>query len=126
MQLSLRALENLESKYQATKKQVARIREEAAESVMTVVRSAEIQSTAFAMGVVNGRWGRPELLGVPVDLLMGLTGHTLGFVIGEEAGPHLHNLADGALASYVTTLGVGIGQKMLQESQASAQQLAAP
>jgi len=116
MQLSLRNLESLESKYVGMKNKVKRIQETAEETVMTVVRSAEVQGTAFALGVINGRWSRPELLGVPVDLGIGLGAHVLGFALEDVAGTHLHNIADGALASYLSSLGVGIGNKMLQES----------
>lgn len=117
MQLSLRNLETLESKYVNAQNRIKRVKEEAAETVMTVVRSTEVSGMAFALGVINGRWSRPEVLGVPVDLGLGLAGHTVGFLMGtSDGGTHLHNLADGALASYLSTLGVGIGSKMLQES----------
>jgi hypothetical protein len=121
MQLSLKSLESLESKYTNAKNAIKRAREDANETVMTVVRSAEVSGMAFALGVINGRWGRPELLGIPVDLGLGLAGHTLGFVLDDEAGTHLHNLGDGALASYLTSLGVGIGTKMAQEAGAPQQ-----
>jgi len=120
MKLSLSQLSNLESKYTSAKKSVQRVREEAQATVMQVVRTVEVGGTAFSFGIVNGRWGRPEFVGVPVDLLTSIGLHGLGFVLDKEAAPHLHNLGDGALASYLTALGTGIGAKMLQESSAAA------
>lgn len=126
MKLSLGQLADIESKYTNAKKAVQRAREDARETVMAVVRSVEVGGTAFSFGIVNGRWGRPELLGVPVDLGGSIAFHSLGFLMDKEIAGHLHNLGDGAMASYLTALGTGIGAKMLQESSAAAQASQAP
>lgn len=123
MKLSLGQLADIENKYTSARKAVQKVRAEAQETVMSVVRSVEVGGTAFSFGIVNGRWGRPELLGVPVDLGGSMVLHSLGFLLDKELAGHLHNLGDGAMASYLTSLGTGIGAKMLQESTA---QRAAP
>lgn len=124
MQVSLRALENMESKAKNALAKVKRVKEEAEESVMTVVGSVETFGTAFSFGVINGRWGNPELLGIPVDLGAGIALHGIGFLV-DEGGEHLHRMGDGALSSYFGALGVGVGRKMLEEAQKAAQALAA-
>jgi hypothetical protein len=124
MKLSMSQLGEIEQKYTNAKKSVQRAREEARDTVMAVVRSVEVGGTAFSFGIINGRWGRPELLGIPVDLGGSLALHGLGFIMDKEIAGHLHNLGDGAMASYLTSLGTGIGAKMLQESTQAQQQLA--
>lgn len=84
MKLSLSQLSNLESKYTSAKKSVQRVREEAQATVMQVVRTVEVGGAAFSFGIVNGRWGRPELVGVPVDLLTSIGLHGLGFVLDKK------------------------------------------
>ena len=96
------------------------IAEKADEAVGTVVQTAEVGLTAFGFGWAKGRYGSVELMGVPADLLGGLVLHGLGFVSGGRYHEHLHNLGDGAIASYATTLGFGIGDRMKQESEAAA------
>ena len=124
MQLSLRSLEDLQSKYESAKKRVNTIKESAHDAIMTVVQTAEIGSTAFALGIVNGYWSQPEVIGIPVTAGLAALLHTAGFLLDEKSGAeHVHNLGDGAFASYMVTLGVGVGAKMQQERAAA---MAAP
>jgi hypothetical protein len=123
MQISLRGLETLEKQAVAAKTAVKKAKEQAAHAIQTVVGIAEVNSTAFSFGVINGRFGNPELLGMPLDLGVGIVLH--GFAFFDIASEHMHNLANGCTASYFSALGVGVGQKMLSENQAAAQKLAA-
>ena len=116
MQLSLAKVKDLATRYQGMQKRVQNIKAEAEEKVMIVVQTAEIGTSAFAFGLVNGRWNRPEFLGVPVDAFAGLALHAAGFMVDSNAGSHMHNLGDGALASYVASLGMGVGAKMRLEA----------
>lgn len=126
MQLSLRNLEDLQGKYEGMKKRVANIKESAHDTVMTVVQTAEISAMSFGLGVINGYWSQPELLGVPVAAMLGAGFHTVGFLLDEKSGAeHVHNLGDGALATYFTTLGTGVGAKMQQEKAAAVAAAAA-
>ncbi len=116
MQMSLAKLGDLKSRYEGMQKRVQNIKKDAEEKVMIVVQTAEIGTSAFAFGLINGRWNRPEVVGVPVDALAGLCFHTAGFLVDSNAGQHMHNLGDGAVASYVAGLGLGVGAKMRMES----------
>jgi len=114
MNISLRALEDLEKKFTSAKTRLANVQKSAQAIVGSVVQTTEVAGTAFGFGVINGRWGSPEILGMPVDLAFGIGMHLLAFV--DVAEEHAHNIGDGALSSYTASLGAGIGRKMLVES----------
>lgn len=114
MQISLRALEDIEKKFMAAKTRLNNVQKSAQKMVGSVVQTTEVAGTAFGFGVINGRWGSPEILGMPVDLAFGVGMHALAFL--DVAEEHAHNIGDGALASYTASLGAGIGRKMLVES----------
>lgn len=114
MQISLRALEDLEKKFVGAKTRLANVQKTAQKMVGSVVQTTEVAGTAFGFGVINGRWGSPEILGMPVDLAFGVGMHVLAFL--DIADEHTHNIGDGALASYTASLGAGIGRKMLVEN----------
>ncbi len=116
MQMSLAKLGDLKTRYESMQKRIATVKADAQEKVMIVVQTAEVGTSAFAMGLINGRWNRPEVVGVPVDALAGMLFHTAGFLVDNDAGHHMHNLGDGALASYVAGLGLGVGAKMRMEA----------
>lgn len=124
MQVSLKALESMEAKAKNAKNAIQRVKAEAEQTVMAVVGGVETFGMTFSMGVINGRWGNPEILGIPVDLGAGLALHAVGFIV-DEGADHMHNLGNGALCSYFGALGVGVGRKMLEEAQKAAQALAA-
>jgi hypothetical protein len=103
--------------YQALKNRVAGMREDARKVTKHLVRTAEVGGTAFAIGLVQGRTDGVEVLGVPVELLVG-GGFTL-FSLFNGAGEysdHLAAVGDGALAAYATTLGRGVGVTMRQKA----------
>jgi hypothetical protein len=87
--------------------------EKADGAVDTLIRSSEVAVSAFAFGVLQGKFkkqGGVTLLGIPVDLLSGVGFHVLGLAgVGGRNAHHLHAFGDGALASYFTTLGRGVG-----------------
>lgn len=96
------------------------ISEKSEEAVGQVIQSTEIVGAAFAAGAVKGRFGNVEVMGVPADLGVAVLGHGLAFMGGGKYKEHLHNLADGVLASYMTTLGAGIGSRMARDAAAAA------
>jgi hypothetical protein len=117
MQITAKNLNEMASRYESARASIKRIREESEKTIGKVTRSVVLNGTTFGMGIVNGRWNSPDLLGVPIDLGLGLGAHVLGFVgIG---GDIMHNLGDGATAAYFNTLGMGIGKKMQLEAQAA-------
>jgi len=118
MQITKGAIDKYREMAERAMNRARGIAEKADEAVGTVVQTAEVGLTAFGFGWAKGRYGSVELMGVPADLLGGLVLHGLGFVSGGRYHEHLHNLGDGAIASYATTLGFGIGDKMKQEADA--------
>lgn len=116
MALSLGKLNEVRNRYVAMQRRVQAIKEDAKEKVMVVVQTAEVGTACFGFSVINGRWNRPEVVGVPADALGAFALHGAGFLMDGDGGKHLHNLGDGALCSYVAGLGTGIGAKMRAEA----------
>ena len=114
MQVSLKSLEEMDKRVESARKSLKRAKDEAEATVFQVVQTAEVSGTAFALGIMNGRWESPQFLGIPVDLGVGLASHLLAFM--DVAPEHLHNVGDGGLASYLSGLGNGIGEQMLVSS----------
>lgn len=76
--------------------------------------SLEINGAAFFTGLAQGRFG-PMLLpgGIPAAAVAGLAMHFAGFFgLANHYDEDLHNLADGVLAGYAHTLGMGFGGKL--------------
>lgn len=83
-----------------------------AENVVERVGAAlEVSGAAFGMGVVQGRYGGIELVGVPIELVIGAGLNGLGMFAGERYAGHMHNLGNGSLAAYTVNLGRGMGMK---------------
>lgn len=116
MNVSLRTLETMKRQLDSAKGRVARVKAEAEEAVEVVVAAAEVSGTAFGLGMINGRYGSPEVVGIPVDAGVGIAAHVLAFC--DIAPDHLHNVGNGGLGSYFSALGVGVGQKMAREAAA--------
>lgn len=96
------------------RRRVSSIREEATETVMKVVATAEVGTSAFTHSLIEGYWNGVELLGVPLPLLTGTGLHLLAFF--DIAPEHMHNFGNGAYAAYLTTLGLGIGEDMRKKA----------
>jgi hypothetical protein len=102
------------------------ITEKSEETVGQVIRTMEVGGAAFAAGVLKGRYGTVEVAGVPADLGASAGLHLVGFFGGGKYKEHLHSLGDGVLASYLTTVGAGIGDRMARENASAALPAAAP
>ena len=80
------------------------------------VRSSEIALSAFTFGALQGRFkaqGGLTVFALPVDLLAGATFHVLGLLgFAKHYSHHLHAFGDGALASFFTTTGYRVGERM--------------
>lgn len=111
-------VESLYKRAQSAQSRIKRVKEQADEVVDTIVATVETTGAAFALGMVNGRYNGVEVVGVPLDLLLGGGAHVLGFL--GVGGEHLHNMGNGAFCSYSTTLGAGIGREMAQKAAAAA------
>lgn len=113
-------LEALKEKAKRAQTTVRNAKEMIAEQVGHVVRTAEVGGAAFAFGVANGYTGGVEVLGIPLDLGLGVLGHVGGFLVGGDVSNHVHSISDGAIASYATVSGIGIGAKMKERQRAAA------
>lgn len=96
------------------------ITEKSEETVGQVIRTMEVGGSAFTAGVLKGRYGTVEIAGVPADLGAAVVLHGIGFLGGGKYKEHLHAFGDGVLASYLTAVGAGIGDRMARESAAAA------
>jgi hypothetical protein len=97
------------------------VREKAERSVKTMVRTAEVAAGSFGFGVAKGRYGEVGVAGIPADLGVAILLHGFGFFnVAGKSSYHLHGFADGALASYLTTLGTGVGVNMKQKALGAA------
>jgi len=78
--------------------------------VKEAVSTLEVGGSAFVHGLIDGRYGGVEVVGVPLPLLTAGGMHVLAFMgVGGALAPHLHQFGNGALASYMTTMGRGAG-----------------
>jgi len=97
-------------------------RHKAGETVRTLVRIGEVGAGAGLMGYLAGARAKkaktdptittgPNLLGVPMDLAIGVAGQAIALmgVGGAGAEEHIKNFADGCLACYVSTMGYEYG-----------------
>lgn len=108
--------------------QLARFRRGAADvvakqavNISRGIQALEVSGTAFGMSWARGRFatvnaetGQPEfgLFGIDWELWVGLGLHALGFAgLLNPYQEHAHNVADGALAAYMTRLGLELGQR---------------
>lgn len=116
-------LAELERAVNRSKTQAIRLRDKADAAVREIVSTVEMSTAAFGMGVVDGRWGGVEVLGVPLSLGSAGVAHLVAFL--GVAPEHLRAFGNGFLANYLTTLGNGVGAKMAVEAQKQIQAAAA-
>jgi hypothetical protein len=77
----------------------------------TVIKTAEVGAAAFVCGVVQGKYPGKDIFGLPIDLTAGLALHILGFAgVGGRYASHMHAFGDGALASYLVSVGKDVGK----------------
>lgn len=76
-----------------------------------------VGGTAFAFGVANGKVGggglKVPFVGIPADLAVGVGMHCVAFMSGmkEERAKHYRAIGNGALGSYLSTLGAQVGNQ---------------
>lgn len=83
----------------------------------------EVGGVAFGFGLLQGRQGgMPEIpyLGLSADLFTGIVLHLVGAIgWAGKYEDHVHNLANGAIASWAVNQGALLGEKMRKDSGAS-------
>ena len=109
-QVSRSELMKAANRASALQARAKRVMEKAETIVSTVVGTVEVGTGAFVTGMITGKWGNLEVVGVPVELMAGAALHLGGFVLGDKPmASHLHRFGDGAVAGYLSSVGKGIG-----------------
>ena len=124
MNLDQRAIVKFKNQAEAMTRKAKTALAKADKAVATVITSSEVGASAFLFGLIQGKFGGCSIVGVPADLLSGLALHVLAFAgIGGANAHHLHAFGDGALASYLNSLGkqVGISLQSPEDKKAIAQ-----
>lgn len=101
--------------------------------VLTVAAVAEVAGTAYAFGFIRAYYGEKTFLKLPIEAWAAILCHGIGLYFdltakgGNEGemrrivGMQFHNIGNGALAAFMTTLGAEMGANTLQNKQQSAQ-----
>ena len=119
-------VDKLQRAYRSALGRAKRMKEQSTEIAGSIQGAALTGGSAFALGYAQHRFrddeGRPgiEVLGVPLDLGLGLGLHVAGiFGMFGNYGEAARSVANGALASYATTMGAALGSKAYSELGAS-------
>lgn len=109
---------------QAAQNKAKTLKEHGQALIGAVAQTGVIAGTSFGFGYLAGRKGDVRFMKVPVALGSAAVFHIGGFfgVFGKHS-EIAHNMGDGALASYMTILGVQIGteHKAAAEKSSGAQ-----
>lgn len=87
--------------------------------VQNILATVEIGATAFGMGFLRGYYGeKAAILGLPIDAATGLLLHGVAYGLGFAGGKvarfaaqNIHNVANGALATWAAATGAELGVK---------------
>jgi hypothetical protein len=87
---------------------------QAQEQAAIVIEALETSASTFGFSFARGYWAQPgqdvAIAGIPIDLVGAIVFHGMGFVGGMgQYKKDMHNFGNGALASYVATLGLKMG-----------------
>lgn len=114
----------------------AKAKQESLVIAYNVLATVEVVGMAFGMGYIRGYYGeKAAIMGLPVDAATGLLLHGVAYGLGFAGGKvahfvafNLHNLANGALATWASATGAEMGLKKRQGPQPlpEPQQLPAP
>lgn len=117
IQVSKAHLTKAQERINSLQTKISRFKEHASKTTERVVRSVEVGSSALVVGIVQGRVGAIEVMGVPFELGAGVALNLLGyFGAAGKFSDHLCNFGDGALAAYLVTVGKGVGDSMKSKS----------
>jgi len=116
MQLSKQDVQKIAKRATSLQSKAKNAMDKAEGVIGTAVRTVEVTASAFGFGLLQGRYGGIEVMGVPIDLGAGLAGHAAAFVMDGDMSPHLHAFADGALATFSATMGASAGEAWYERS----------
>jgi len=109
------------------KRHNATLKAKGQEAMESVVGTAVTLSGAFVLSAIQGVYwdnkdkdGKPtyglKVAGVSLDLGVGILAHIAGFMgLGGKYSDQMKNFGNGALASYMSNVGRGVGYKWAQE-----------
>ena len=121
LQISKQHIGKMHERVQSLQNRIAKIKDKTEEATAKFVRSCEVGGAAFASGVIQGRFGGMEIMGVPVELGAGIALNVLGyFGAAGKHSDHLINIGDGALAGYLSATGRGLGAEWAGKDAAKA------
>jgi hypothetical protein len=116
--LSKTELKTAGQRIHSLKKRIEGIKSHAEKVTEKIVRTAEVGGTSFAIGVLNGKTGGVEIMGVPLELGAGVALNVLSYMgAAGKMSDHLGNVGDGALSAFATMEGVKIGLQWAQKSE---------
>jgi len=117
MNLSLEKMKKFSSEIHALKTKHEKAIQKTNDVIEQGVDATLTSATAFGLGIWQTRSDHQKLLGVPIDLAVGLAAHAAGFMgMGGKAAPYLHSVANGALAAHFHTVGRGVGKEMREKA----------
>jgi hypothetical protein len=110
MKLTTNDLKRAATRAESMRNRLTNLKKRTEKVAERAVHTVEVGTSAFAFGLLQGKTGGVEVVGVPAELLAGAGLHLAGFLgLGGKMSSHLHGFGDGALASYLTTMGRGVG-----------------
>lgn len=112
--ISYAHLRALAERGQTAVSKLSKLKDVAERNMGVALETLEVSAVSLGLGVVRGRYGTVELLGLPLDLVAAIGLHTVGFWAGGKYQEDFHHVANGALGAFLNTLGAGVGAKMLQ------------
>ncbi len=122
LQLSKTELKHAGKRLVGLKQRIANIQKKAEKTTEKLLRTAETGGAAFAAGVIQGRTGGIEVVGVPLELGLGVALNVVGWFNGAgKHSEHLNNVGDGFLSAYLTTLGRAVGVSLKEKVEKTAQ-----
>lgn len=117
LQLTKQHVGKMAGQVQSLQKRIGRFKEDAEKMTEKFVRTTEIGVAALGVGILQGRTGGIEVMGIPAELGIGVGLNMLGyFGAAGKHSDHLNNLGDGALAGYLATVGRGLGAEWKAKS----------
>jgi len=109
-QVSNSLVNRYKAQIESMKGRVKKVAEKSEKVVEQVTTTMIVSGTAFGFGVLQGRTGGVEVVGVPVELLTGVALHVGGFMgLGGRKSELMHAVGNGAMATYAATMGRSVG-----------------
>lgn len=107
---ALAKLDQMEHSYVALKNRLGTIKQHAKAAVDNTTRTLEVTAGGFVGGFAEGYFENGEVFGFPALLAVGVGGHVAAYMLDDDTGKHVRNVADGALAAFAASKGAEIAR----------------